>query len=63
MIDDPRSVIVGERSVVPINVRQLQATILVLQEHEMTRNTAVSNTEKPGAANNGIESGGTVSRR
>jgi hypothetical protein len=63
VIDDPRSVIVGERSVVPINVRQLQATILVLQEHEMTRNTAVSNTEKLGAANNGIESGGTVSRR
>jgi type IV secretion system protein VirB9 len=44
-IDDPRSVTVGERSVVPINVCQLQATILVLPEHELTRNTVVSDTE------------------
>ena len=44
-IDDPRSVTVGERSVVPIQVCQLQATILVLPEHELTRNTVVSDTE------------------
>jgi type IV secretion system protein VirB9 len=44
-IDDPRSVTVGERSVVPIHVCQLQATILVLPEHELTRNTVVSDTE------------------
>src|ERR1017187_2622750 len=44
-IDDPRSVTVGERSVVPIHVCQLQATILVLPEHELTRNTVVSDTD------------------
>ena len=44
-IDDPRSVTVGERSVVPIQVCQLQATILVLPERELTRNTVVSDTE------------------
>ncbi|MDQ2840725.1 MAG: TrbG/VirB9 family P-type conjugative transfer protein [Acidobacteriota bacterium] len=44
-IDDPRSVTVGERSVVPINVCQLQNTILVLPEHELTRSTYVADTE------------------
>lgn len=44
-IDDPRSVTVGERSVVPINVCELQNTILVLPEHELTRSTYVADTE------------------
>jgi type IV secretion system protein VirB9 len=44
-IDDPRSVTVGERSVVAINVCQLQNTLLVLPETELTRSTYVADTE------------------
>ena len=44
-IDDPRSVTVSERSVVDIKVCQLQNTILVLPEHELTRSTYVADTE------------------
>jgi type IV secretory pathway VirB9-like protein len=44
-IDDPRSVVVSERSVVSINVCQLQNTILVLPEKELSRNTYVADTD------------------
>jgi type IV secretion system protein VirB9 len=44
-IDDPRSVRVGERSVVTINVCQLMSTMLVLPDKELTRVTQVADTD------------------
>ena len=44
-IDGPRSVTVGERTIVPINICKLQVTTLVLPEHELTRTTSVADTE------------------
>ena len=44
-IYDPRSVRVGERSVVTINVCQLMSTMLVLPDKEMTRVTQVADTD------------------
>jgi hypothetical protein len=44
-IDGPRSVTVGERSVVAINICQLQVTTLVLPQGELTRNTQVADTK------------------
>jgi type IV secretion system protein VirB9 len=44
-IDDPRSVRVGERSVVTINLCQLMSTMLVLPDKELTRVTQVADTD------------------
>jgi type IV secretion system protein VirB9 len=44
-IDDPRSVSVGERAVVTINVCQLMSTMLVLPDKELTRVTQVADTD------------------
>jgi type IV secretory pathway VirB9-like protein len=44
-IDDPRSVRVGERAVVTVNLCQLMSTMLVLPEKELTRVTQVADTD------------------
>jgi hypothetical protein len=44
-IDPPRTVVVGERSITPIHICQLQVTTLVLPQGELTRNSTVADTE------------------